>query len=100
MQKQWPSSMPKFPSRKLFLHIPNYDRLGIGMVVTLGWKEAAFLSIVASTLLATRGSDAEEAAQTLGASSWQVFSRVTWPLLWRGLAPAVIATSPAPTSPP
>ncbi len=68
-----------------------YDRLGIGMVVTLAWKEAAFLSIVASTLLATRGSDAEEAAQTLGASSWQVFRRVTWPLLWRGLAPAIIA---------
>ncbi len=68
-----------------------YDRLGIGTVVTMVWKEAAFLSIVASTLLATRGGDAEEAAQTLGASSWQVFRRVTWPLLWRGLAPAIIA---------
>ncbi len=68
-----------------------YDRFGIGMIVTLGWKEAAFMSIVASTLLATRGSDAEEAAQTLGASSWSVFRRVTWPLLWRGLAPAIIA---------
>ena len=67
-----------------------YDRLGVGLVLTLAWKEMAFLAIVSSALLATRGAAAEEAARTLGASPWETFRRVTWPLLWRGLAPAVV----------
>lgn len=68
-----------------------YDRLGAGLAMTLAWKEMAFLGVVATALLATRGADAEEAARTLGASAWEAFRRVTWPLLWRGLAPAVVA---------
>jgi ABC-type Fe3+ transport system permease subunit len=68
-----------------------YDRAGVGLILTLAWKELAFLAIVASALLATRGALAEEAARTLGASPWQTFRRVTWPVLWRGLAPAVVA---------
>ena len=67
-----------------------YDRLGAGLVLTLAWKEMAFLGVVATALLATRGAAAEEAARTLGASPWETFRRVTWPLLWRGLAPAVV----------
>ena len=68
-----------------------YDRPGAGLVLTLAWKELAFLAVVASALLATRGAAAEEAARTLGASPWETFRRVTWPVLWRGLAPAIVA---------
>lgn len=68
-----------------------YDRAGAGLILTFAWKELAFLAIVATALLATRGAAAEEAARTLGASPWQTFSRVTWPVLWRGLAPAAVA---------
>lgn len=68
-----------------------YDRWGIGLALTMGWKEAAFLSVVATALLATRTEGAEDAARTLGASPWQTFRRVTWPVLWRGLMPAVVS---------
>ena len=68
-----------------------YDRAGAGLILALAWKELAFLAIVANALLATRGAAAEEAARTLGASPWQTFRRVSWPVLWRGLAPAAVA---------
>lgn len=68
-----------------------YDRFGIGLAVTMAWKEAAFLSVIATALLATRAREAEETSTTLGASQWQTFRRITWPVLWRGLMPAVVS---------
>jgi len=68
-----------------------YDRWGIGLILTLAWKEFPFLALVAASLLATRGRSLEEAAQTLGAGRWATLRRVTWPVLWRGLMPAAIA---------
>ena len=68
-----------------------YDRFGIGLGLTMAWKEAAFLSVVATALLATRAREAEETSTTLGASHWQTFRRITWPVLWRGLMPAVLS---------
>ena len=68
-----------------------YDRFGIGLGLTMAWKEAAFLSVVATALLATRAREAEETSLTLGASHWQTFRRITWPVLWRGLMPAVMS---------
>jgi putative spermidine/putrescine transport system permease protein len=68
-----------------------YDRWGIGLVLTMAWKESAFLAVVATTLLSTRTHDIEEVARTLGARPLQTFARVTWPMLWRGLLPAIIA---------
>ena len=68
-----------------------YDRWGAGLVLTMAWKEMAFLSVVATALLSARTAAAEEAARTLGASGWETFRRVTFPVLWRGLVPAVVA---------
>lgn len=68
-----------------------YDRLGVGLSLTLAWKEFPFLALVAFSVLATRGAALEEVARSLGASPLAVFRRVTWPLLWRGLLPAVVA---------
>ena len=65
-----------------------YDLRGIGVILTLAWKEFPFLALVAFSLLATRGSALEETARTLGAGWWATLSRVTWPILWRGLLPA------------
>lgn len=68
-----------------------YDRAGVGLVLTLAWKEVPFLALVAFSVLATRGAALEEAARTLGAGPWSAFRRVTWPVLWRGLLPASVA---------
>ena len=68
-----------------------YDEWGLGLALTMAWKEMAFLSVVATALLATQAEAIEEAARTLGAGRWSTFRRITWPTLWRGLLPAVIA---------
>ncbi|MBA3318636.1 MAG: ABC transporter permease subunit [Gemmatimonadales bacterium] len=68
-----------------------YDRAGLGLILTLAWKEFAFLALVAFSVVATRGERLEEVARTLGAKPAAVFRRVTWPLLWRGILPAVVA---------
>ena len=68
-----------------------YDRGGLGLALTMAWKEMAFLSVVATALLATQAPTIEEAARTLGSGPWDTFRRITWPMLWRGLLPAVIA---------
>lgn len=68
-----------------------YDRRGVGLVLTLAWKEAPFLSLIAFSLLAVRGAALEEVARSLGAPAGERFRRVTWPLLWRGMLPAIIA---------
>ena len=68
-----------------------YDRAGLGLILTLAWKEFSFLALVAFSVVATRGERLEEVARTLGARPAAVFRRVTWPLLWRGLLPTVVA---------
>jgi putative spermidine/putrescine transport system permease protein len=68
-----------------------YDRWGFGLVLALAWKELPFLSLLAFTVLATRGPALEETARSLGAGPRDVFRRVTWPILWRGLLPGVVA---------
>lgn len=67
------------------------DPAGVGFVLTLAWKELPFLALVAFSLLETRGAVLEEVATTLGSRGWSTFRRVTWPTLWRGLLPAMVA---------
>ncbi|HET8625433.1 MAG TPA: ABC transporter permease subunit [Gemmatimonadales bacterium] len=68
-----------------------YDPLGIGFILALAWKELPFLSLLAFSVLSTRGPELEETARSLGADRRDVFRRVTWPILWRGLLPGVVA---------
>jgi ABC-type spermidine/putrescine transport system permease subunit I len=69
-----------------------YDTGGVALILALAWKELPFLAVVAIALRAGIASELEDAARTLGASRRTVARTVTWPLLWRGLFPAVIAT--------
>jgi putative spermidine/putrescine transport system permease protein len=68
-----------------------YDRPGIGFIMALAWKELPFLALLAVSVLATRGAALEETARSLGATPWEAFRRVTWPMLWRGLLPGAVA---------
>ncbi len=67
------------------------DPLGVGLILALIWKELPFLALVAISVLETRGAGLEETARGLGAGRWATFSRVSWPLLWRGMLPAAVA---------
>jgi putative spermidine/putrescine transport system permease protein len=68
-----------------------YDRAGFGLVVAFAWKEFPFLVLTAWAVLDAAGEELHEVAQTLGANANAIFRRITWPLLWRGVAPAVVA---------
>jgi putative spermidine/putrescine transport system permease protein len=67
------------------------DPFGIGLIVALTWKELPFLSLVAVSVLETRGIALEDTARGLGAGAWKTARLVTWPLLWRGMLPAALA---------
>lgn len=68
-----------------------YDRLGVSFIAALAWKELPFLALVAVSVLATRGAALEETARSLGATPCETFRRVTWPILWRGMLPGIVA---------
>ncbi|MFN7984117.1 MAG: ABC transporter permease subunit [Vicinamibacterales bacterium] len=68
-----------------------YDTFGVSLVFACAWKEFPYLALTALAVLSTRDRNSEEVARTLGATERQTFWRVTWPRLWRGMSPAVIA---------
>ena len=68
-----------------------YDRTGVALVLTYLWKELPYLTVTAMAVLLSGTRELEEVARTLGATPRQAFWRVTWPQLWRGTAPAIIA---------
>ena len=67
------------------------DPVGVGLILSLVWKEVPFLALVAFSVLASRGTQLEEAARTLGARPLAILRWITWPILWRGMLPAVVA---------
>ncbi len=68
-----------------------YDHTGVALIAAFAWKEFPFLVLTALAVLATMGTQLNEVAQTHGASIRAIERRITIPLLWRGIAPAVIA---------
>ncbi len=70
-----------------------YDRLGVGLIFALVWKEIPFLALIAFTVLKSRGGLLEESARSLGAGRFQTFFYATWPVLWRGMLPGIVAVA-------
>lgn len=65
------------------------DRYSIGIVAAYVLKESPFIAVIALAMLARIGGEYEALAATLGASRWQRFRYVTFPML----APAVVSSS-------
>lgn len=65
------------------------DRHGLGIIITYVWKEVPFIGVIVLAVLQSLGTDYEQAARTLGASSWQRFRHVTLPLV----LPALLSAS-------
>ncbi len=70
-----------------------YDRSGVGLIFALVWKEIPFLALIAFTVLKNRGALLEETARSLGANRINTFLYATWPLLWRGMLPGIVAVA-------
>lgn len=58
-----------------------YGRLGLGIIISLAWKFTPFVGVAVLAVLQTAGANYEEAAISLGASPWQRFRHVLFPLL-------------------
>ena len=65
------------------------DRYAAGIIAAYVLKESPFIAVVALAMLARIGGEYEALAATLGASRWQRFRHVTFPLL----APAIVSSS-------
>ncbi len=70
---------------------PLYGIFGVALAQVLGLAPVAYLIIRGS--LNSLNPALEEAAQTLGASRWQVFRDVTWPLVRPGIAASLLLSS-------
>lgn len=68
-----------------------FDRAGTGLILSLAWKEFAFLAAVAFSALASDVSSLDDAARTLGASRLRAWLAITLPLLLRAMLPAIAA---------
>lgn len=66
------------------------DRLGIGIVLAYAWKEVPWLALVMLSTFDLVGNRYERAAATLGAAPRRRFTRVTLPLVLRGVAPSAV----------
>lgn len=67
-----------------------HDRYGLGIILAYVVKETPFLALVATALLVRIDGDYGAVARTLGASPWQRFRHVTWPLLAPGVGAAAL----------
>ncbi|MEW6320514.1 MAG: ABC transporter permease subunit [Acidobacteriota bacterium] len=67
-----------------------YDSYGMGIILAYVMKEVPFLAVVATALLLRLDDDHTAVARTLGASRWQRFRHVTWPMIAPGVGSAAL----------
>ncbi|MFO1201608.1 MAG: ABC transporter permease subunit [Tabrizicola sp.] len=64
------------------------DPYAIGIILLYVWKEVPFIALILLANLQTLGQDHEATARTLGATGWQAFRHVLFPMLLPALAAA------------
>ena len=64
------------------------DPYAIGIILLYAWKELPFITLILLANLQTLGEDHEAVARSLGATRWQTFRHVLFPMLLPGLAAA------------
>lgn len=64
------------------------DPYAIGIILLYVWKEVPFIALILLANLQTLGQDHEATARTLGATRWQAFRHVLFPMLLPALAAA------------
>ena len=67
-----------------------HDDWGVGIILVYLWKQVPFIGLIALAVLQSIGEDYEELARSLGATGWQRFRHVLFPLMLPGLIPGSI----------
>jgi putative spermidine/putrescine transport system permease protein len=64
------------------------DPSAIGIILLYVWKELPFITLILLASLQSFGEDHEAVARSLGATRWQAFAHVLFPMILPGLAAA------------
>lgn len=67
-----------------------FDPFAIGILLQYVWKEVPFIGVIVLAQMQTLGTDYEAVARSLGASRWQAFRHVLWPLILPGVLSASV----------
>ncbi|MES2142774.1 MAG: ABC transporter permease subunit, partial [Pseudomonadota bacterium] len=67
-----------------------YDRLGVGIILQYVWKEVPFITLILLAQMQALGEDYESVARSLGASRWQGFRHVLFPMILPGVLAASV----------
>lgn len=67
-----------------------FDNNGIGIILTYFWKQLPFVTLVVLTVLKNINTSWEEVASNLGASGWQIFWNIYFPISLPSISSAFI----------
>jgi len=67
-----------------------FDPYAIGIILQYVWKEVPFIGVIVLAQMQAIGTDHEAVARSLGASRWQAFRHVLFPMILPGLAGACV----------
>lgn len=67
-----------------------HDRWGFGIILVLVWHNVPIMIVILSAVMGAIPSDIAAAARNLGATPWQVFTKITVPLSLPGISAATL----------
>lgn len=67
-----------------------FDPYAIGIIMQYVWKEIPFIGVIVLANMQSIGEDYESVARSLGASKWQTFRHVLFPMIFPGVLSASV----------